>query len=158
MAGSASWIIWCMEGCVTFGHSGGTDNPVFKHEALCLRCSKNHGSALVKLFTTQLKLSILKLALFPQPRRGRSLYIVFGIKEVLVADLWYYCSLESKADTPDMDDGEMVRDIGSSVFVSVAAVSERLSLGFYPAAVKGMQAGLCLVWTTWENPFHPGIL
>lgn len=102
---------------VTFGHSGGTDNPVFKHGALYLKCSKNHSSALIKLSTTHVKLSSLKLDLFPQPRRGRALHIAFGIKEVLVAGLWYYCSLASKADTPGTDGGE-----GSPVFVSVAAV------------------------------------
>lgn len=49
-----------------------------------------------------------------------------------MADLWYDCSLENKADTSGMDGGEMLRDVGSSVFVSVAAVSKCLSLGFYP--------------------------
>lgn len=36
------------------------------------------------------------------------------------------------------DSGEMLRDVGSSLcFVSVAAVSKYLGLGFPPAAVKG---------------------
>lgn len=96
----------------------------------------------MKLFVIRVKLS-LRLALFPQPRGGRAPHVAFGIKEVLVADLWHYCSLESEADTSGVDGGEMLRDLGS-VFVSVAAVSECLSLGFYPAAVKGMQAGLWL--------------
>lgn len=55
----------------------------------------------------------------------------------------------------------MLRDVGSSLcFVSVAAVSKYLGLGFPPAAVKGMQAALRPVQTdvpggdvTWKTPF-----
>lgn len=92
---------------------------------------------MVKLFTTHVKLSSLKWALFPQPRTGRALHTAFGIKEILVADLWHYCSLEGKANTSGMDGGEMLRDVGSSVCVSVAAVSECLSLGFLSCSCEG---------------------
>lgn len=60
----------------------------------------------------------------------------------------------------------MLRDVGSSLcFVSVAAVSKYLGLGFPPAAVKG-DAGWTASssdWCAWgrchlENPFHPATL
>lgn len=56
----------------TLGHSGGTDNPVFKDGALSLKCKKNHSSALVKLFTTHVKLSSLKWAFFPSAQNRQS--------------------------------------------------------------------------------------
>ena len=40
IAGSASWIIWYIEACVNFGHTGGTNNLIFKLWALSLKYPK----------------------------------------------------------------------------------------------------------------------
>lgn len=120
---------------VTFGHSGGTDNPVFKHGTLFLKCSKKVIAvpwSNFSLLTWNWVVWDWLYSLSPEKAEGSTLLLVskkclwqigflFIFLFILFIICFYYCSLESKADTSGMYGGEMLRDVGSSVFVSVAS-------------------------------------